>query len=136
MVWLVGFIVTYAASTSAELEHDSPQVSVSRVVDEVPEVVQIVVDCLFAMKIGHHLQYINGGSFRIKGHEVLPKLFLKVRPIEESKMTIPGVHFILKLPGSPMASMSILYIGHCPDDFGNIVIKGLQAQTDVHSAGH
>ena len=88
------------------------------------------------MKISHHLQYINGGSFRIKGHEVLPKLFLKVRPIEESKMTISGVRFILELSGSPIASTSILYVGHCTDDFGNIVIKSFQAQTDVHSAGH
>ena len=43
---------------------------------------------------------------------------------------------MLEFSGSPSSSTSGLHIGHCPYDFGGVIIEGLQAEVDVGPAGH
>ena len=48
---------------SAELDHDSFWGSVSGIINQIPELVKVIVDCPLALKIGGHLQDVNGSSF-------------------------------------------------------------------------
>ena len=48
---------------SAELDYNGFWVSVSGIVNKILELVEVVVDCPFALKIGGCLQDVNGSGF-------------------------------------------------------------------------
>jgi len=52
-----------AVEASAELDHDSFQVGVSGIINQVLELVEVIVDRPLALKIGGHFQDINGSGF-------------------------------------------------------------------------
>jgi len=43
---------------SAEFDHDGLGMGISRVFDEIPELIQTVVDCPFTLKVGSGLQHV------------------------------------------------------------------------------
>src|SRR6266581_9411528 len=65
---------------SSELDHNSIGVGVSRVLNEVSELVQIVINCPFALEVEGGLQCINSCSFRVEKHKVPLELIFEVRP--------------------------------------------------------
>jgi len=108
---------------SSELDHDSLGVGVSRVLNEVSELVQIVVDHSFTLEVGGGLQCINSCSFGVKRHKVPSELIFKVGPINKAKMS--RLNFVFKLMGCPVASASGLHIGYSPDNI--VVLEGFWA---------
>jgi hypothetical protein len=68
-------------------------------------------------------------------HEVLAELNFKIDPVEKVEPPISGSSLILKLSGSPVTGPFRLHVGHSPDKFDAVVIKGLQAQADIHKSG-
>ena len=99
-----------------ELDYNSFQVGVSGIINKIPELVKVVVDCSLALKIGSCLQDVNGGGFRIQWHEVLSELILEVQPVKEADAA--GLRFLFKFAGRPAAGASSLHIRHGPGDFG------------------
>jgi len=65
----------------AELDYDGLQVGVSGIINKVAELVEVVVDRLFALEIGSCLQNVDGSGFRIQRHEVLSELVFEVQPV-------------------------------------------------------
>ena len=68
-----------------------------------------------------------------QGHEVLLELLFKIDPVDE--VEVSGLRFMFKFAGSPAACTSSFHVGHCPDNLGEIVFEGFQAEADVGLAG-
>jgi hypothetical protein len=119
---------------STEFHHNGFGVGIPGVIHQVMELVQVIVNCPFALEIGQSLQYIYGCGFRIEGHEIFAELILEVDPVEEAEPPISESGLVLELSGGPVTGPSRLHVGHSPDDFDAVIIKGLWAQADVSPA--
>jgi len=89
---------------SAELDYNGFWVSVSRIINEILELVKVVVDCLLALEIGGLLQNINSGSFQIQRYEILSEFFFEVQPIKKVEMS--GVRFVFEFTDRPVGVMA------------------------------
>jgi len=115
--------------TSAELDHNSFQVGVSGIVNQISELVEVIVNCLLALKIGGCLQDIDGSSLQIQQHKVLSELIFKVQPVNEAEAA--SLRFLFKFVGHPAAGTSSLHVRHGPNDFGKIVFERFGTKADV-----
>jgi len=116
-----------------ELDYNGFQVGVSGIVNKIPELVEVVIDRPFALKIGSCLQDVNGSGFRIQWHKVLSEFILKVQPVNEVEAAV--LHFLFKFAGRPVAGTSSLHVRHGPDNLGQIVFECFGTEADVSSAG-
>ena len=66
------------------------------------------------------------------GHEFLPELSCKGRPVGEVEGAIPRL--IVELPSGPAAGTSDLHVGHHPTDLGGVILKGLWTGADMRPA--
>src|SRR6266566_2317675 len=105
---------------SSELDHNSLGVGVSRVLNEVSELVQIVINRPFILEVGGGLQCINSCSFGVERHKVPLELIFEVGPIDKAKMS--RLNFVIELASCPTASVSSFHVGHSPDDLGGIIV--------------
>jgi len=53
-----------AVKASAELDHNSFWIGVSGIINQVPELVEVVVDRPLALKVGSHLQDVDGSRMK------------------------------------------------------------------------
>jgi len=118
---------------SVKLDYNGFRIGASGIINKIPELVEIIVDHLLALKTGGHLQDINGSSFRIQRHEVLSELIFKIQPIEEAE--VAGLCFLFKFVGRPVASASNLHIGHGPDNLSWIVFECFGTEADISLGG-
>jgi len=86
---------------SAELHHNCFRVGVARILNEVFELVEVIVDQLSTLKVRRGLQHIHGHGFGIKGHEVFSELFFKIVPVNKAELS--GLHFVFKFTVHPAA---------------------------------
>ena len=112
---------------SAEFDHDCFRVGVPRVVNQVPELVQVVVDRPLPLEVRRCLERVDRGCFGIERGEVLSEFFLEVRPVDKSEPTSFARCFSFEFPRRPAASSSGLHVGHGPDDFRGFVIERFRA---------
>ena len=110
-----------------EFDHDGLRVGVSRVVNQVPELVEVVVNCPPTLEVRRRLQGVDCGGLCIEGSEVLTEFFLEVGPIEESESSFLGGRFEFELSGCPAAGSSGVHVRHGPHDFGDFVFEGFGA---------
>jgi len=115
-----------------EFDCNGFRVGVSGIVNQVPELVEVVVDSPLALKVGGCLQDVDGSGFQVEWHKVLSEFFFKVQPINEAE--VAGLHFLFKFMGRPAVGASGLHVRHGPDDFGEIVFERFGTKADVGSA--
>jgi len=117
---------------SVELDYNGLWVGVLSITYEVPELIQVGIDCSVTLEVVHHLESIDSSSFSIKGQEVLLELFFKVEPVKEMKSSFAC--FSLELVHCPASSMTSVHIGHSPDDFNKIIIERFRSEPNICSA--
>jgi len=117
----------------AELHHNCFWVGVARILNEVFELVEVIIDRPSTLKVRCGLQHVRGRGFGIEGHEVFSELFFKIVPVDEVELS--RLHFVFKFTVCSAACMSGFHVEHCPDDLGEIVFEGLRAEADVGLAG-
>jgi len=93
---------------SVEFDHDGFRVGVSGIINQVPELVEVIVDCPLALKVGSRLQDIDGSGFRVEWHKVLSEFFFEVQPVDE--VEVAGLCFLFKLVSRPVVGASSLHI--------------------------
>jgi len=118
---------------SAEFDYNGFRVGVSGIVNKILKLVEVVVDCPLALKVGGCLQDVNGSGFRIQRHKVLSEFILKIQPVDEAEAA--GLCFLFKFMGRPAAGVSSLHIRHGPDNLSQIVFECFGTEADVSSAG-
>ncbi len=91
-----------------KLNYYSFEVSVLRVLNKVLEHIEVVINQMFALKVGGGFQGIDGSSFSIKREEVFSKFFFEIEPVNEMKMT--GLRFIFEFVCHPAVSTSCFHI--------------------------
>jgi len=96
------------------------------------ELVEVIINCPLALKVGGHFQDVDGSRLRVEWHEVLSELFFEVQPIDEAE--VAGLRFLFEFAGHPVVGMSSLHVKHGPDDFGKIIFEHLRTEADVGSA--
>ena len=92
----------------AELDRDSFRVGVSGIINQVPELVKVVVNRPLALKVGGHLQDIDGSGFQVERHKVLSEFFFEVQPVDKAE--VAGHCFLFKFAGRPVVGASSLHI--------------------------
>jgi len=91
----------------AELDHDGFRVGVSRIINQFPELVEVVVNRPLALKVGGCLQDIDGSGFQVEQHKVLSEFFFKVQPVNEAE--VASLRFLFKFTDRPAVGMSSLH---------------------------
>ena len=92
---------------SAEFDHNGFQVGVSGIINQVPELVEVVINRPLALKVGSHLQDVDGSSFRVERHKVLSEFFFEVQPVDEAE--VAGLRFLFKFMDRPAVGTSSLH---------------------------
>ena len=73
-----------AVKPSAELYHDCFWVFVTRIIDEVPKLIKVVIDQTFTLEISSCLESVDRSGLCIQSGEDFMELILKVMPVIEA----------------------------------------------------